>query len=171
MLRGSKILLRAVEPEDLDLMYLVENDSSLWQYGCSNVPYSRYALRRFIEETRNDIFQDTQLRLVMETLDGVAVGFVDLQNFDAMHDRAEVGIVVVPEAQGRGYAKEALMLLSQYAGMHLHLHLLYAVVAARNVVACRLFRCSGYEQNSLLPGWLKDGNGEYADANLFMLTL
>lgn len=163
-------MLRAVEPEDLDLMYLIENDSCLWQYGCSNVPYSRFALRRFIEETQNDIFRDGQVRFVIQTHEGVAVGFADLQNYDATHNRAEVGIVLVPEAQGHGYAKEALMLLSRYADMHLHLHLLYAVVSDRNLAAKTLFQKAGYNLTSILPEWLKDGNG-YSDANLFTIIL
>ena len=36
--------LRALEPEDLDFLYIIENDSSLWKFGASNVPYSKYVL-------------------------------------------------------------------------------------------------------------------------------
>ena len=35
------IRLRAIEPEDLDLLYLIENDTRLWNVGTTNVPYSR----------------------------------------------------------------------------------------------------------------------------------
>ena len=55
LLRSSRILLRAVEPEDLDLMYLIENDTQLWTSGVSTVPYSRYALRQFILKSSNDM--------------------------------------------------------------------------------------------------------------------
>lgn len=170
MIKGERVLLRAVEPEDLDLMYLIENDTELWQFGCSNVPYSRHALRCFIEETRNDIFLDRQLRLVIQTQEGVAIGFADLQNYDPQHNRAEVGVVLVPEAQGKGYAKEALMLLSQYAGRHLHLHLLYAFVSGKNAAARRVFTKAGYNLVSVLPEWLKEGNG-YSDACILTLVL
>ena len=43
--------LRAIEPEDLDLMYIVENDLAVCRYSSTNVPLSRYALRRYIEES------------------------------------------------------------------------------------------------------------------------
>ena len=33
MLEGSNILLRAVEPDDLDFLYRCENDTSVWRYG------------------------------------------------------------------------------------------------------------------------------------------
>ena len=29
--------LRAIEPEDLDLLYQIENDQSLWKVGATNV--------------------------------------------------------------------------------------------------------------------------------------
>ena len=35
MLKGKSIMLRAAEPEDLDLMYLIENDIALWAMGSS----------------------------------------------------------------------------------------------------------------------------------------
>ena len=76
-------MLRAAEPEDLDLMYLIENDIALWAMGSSNVPYSMYTLRQFIEQTSNDINTDGQVRLVIALSENRnAIGFVDLQNFD-----------------------------------------------------------------------------------------
>ena len=170
LLDGELVVLRAVEPEDVDLMYLVENDTSLWHYGNSNVPYSRYALGRFIEQSSGDIYADGQLRLTVRTCQGVPVGFVDLQNFDHTHSRAEVGIVILPEMQGRGYASEALRLLSRYATAVLRLHLLYAVVSEDNDVACSLFSRSGFRLSCTLPEWLKASNG-YANARLYVKIL
>ena len=40
----NKIKLRAIEPEDLELLYKIENDVRLWNVGATNVPYSKYTL-------------------------------------------------------------------------------------------------------------------------------
>ena len=40
--------LRAIEPEDLDLLYRIENDTALWNIGTSNVLYSRYLLHDYV---------------------------------------------------------------------------------------------------------------------------
>ena len=40
----KRIRLRALEPEDLDELYQIENDRRLWDVGLTNVPYSRFAL-------------------------------------------------------------------------------------------------------------------------------
>ena len=52
MFAADNIRLRALEPEDLEWLYSVENDEELWQWGSSNVPYSRYSLKTYIAESR-----------------------------------------------------------------------------------------------------------------------
>lgn len=159
MLKSSKIKLRAVEPEDLDLMYLIENDTELWPCGRTSVPFSHYALKQFIEESSNDFFHDRQLRLVIEKTDGLSIGFVDLQRYDPQHHRAEVGIVVVPEQQRQGLATEALRLLAQYVSAHLGIHQLYALVPECNTASVALFSRCGYKKTAILQEWLNTPAG------------
>lgn len=164
-------MLRAAEPEDLDLMYLVENDTALWTVGSSNVPYSRYALRQFIEQTSNDINTDRQVRLVIAlTENRHAIGFVDLQNYDPRHRRAEVGIVLLPEWQHLGYAREVLGIIDRYASKHLFIHQLYALVSVDNVSALSLFSNAGYKRTATLPHWLCNGE-KWQDAMVYQKIL
>ena len=159
MLKSKKLKLRAVEPEDLDLMYLIENDTELWSYGQASVPFSHYALKQYIAESTNDFFHDRQLRLVLETADGNSVGFVDLQKYAPQHHRAEVGIVVVPEKQRQGLATEALRLLAGYVSNHLGIHQLYALVPKSNKASVGLFKKCGYKETATLQDWLKSPKG------------
>lgn len=159
MLKSNKIRLRAVEPEDLDLMYLIENDPALWSYGQTSLPFSHYALKQYIEENSHDLFRDLQLRLVIETADGLSIGFIDLQHYEPQHQRAEVGIVVVPEKQRQGIATEALRLLSQFASFHFDIHQLYALVPGNNAASLALFRRCGYKESATLQDWLKTPEG------------
>ena len=52
------VRLRAMEPEDLDFLYAMENDKEVWDVGCTNVPYSRYVLHDYIANASNDIYAD-----------------------------------------------------------------------------------------------------------------
>lgn len=159
LLSSPTLNLRALEPEDLDLLYTIENDTSLWPYGRSNVPYSRYVLRRYISECRNDLYADGQLRLMMETPDHCTVGVADLAEYSARHGRAEVGIVVLPPFRRHGLAREALHLLACYARLHMAMTQLYAFVAEANEPAKKLFRSAGYDRECLLDGWLHAPQG------------
>lgn len=153
----KKIRLRAIEPEDLDLLYRVENDRELWGIGLSNVPYSRYALHDYVANAMNDIYTDGQVRLMVETEDGEVIGIVDIVNFDAKNCRAEVGLVIERKYRCQGYASQVLRLLDEYAVTGLHLHQLYAFVPSDNNPSISLFGKQGYSTSTELPDWLYDG--------------
>lgn len=159
------IKLRALEPEDLDLLYRIENDHELWEVGISNVPYSRYVLRDYIAHAQGDIYQDQQVRLIIENDEGRVVGVADIVNFDAKNLRAEVGIVILKEFRRKGYAKATLKELGSYALRTLHLHQLYVYVDGNNETSIQLFKNCGYQICATLHDWLYDGL-KYHDAVL-----
>ena len=161
MTSSPNICLRALEPEDLELIYRIENDPQFWRFGSSTVPYSRYVLRQYLSSAQNDIFADGQVRLVIQ-YEGVAVGFADLTNFDALHLRAEIGLAILPEYQGRHIGQATLKALCDYA-CRLHLHQLYAIIAATNKPATRLFKLLAFDASAVLHDWLRSEEN-YVDA-------
>ena len=167
---NDEITLRAMEPEDLDLLYKIENDQLLWNVGNTNVPYSRYVLHDYIANATGDIYTDQQVRLIVENEKGSTVGVADLMNFDAKNLRAEVGIVIVREYRRQGYALAVLEKMAQYALHVLHLHQLYAVVDMNNAASLELFRKAGYQKVSELHDWLYDGKN-YHSALLMQIFL
>lgn len=164
------IRLRAIEPEDLDLLYQIENDSSLWDVGTTNVPYSRYTLHDYIATSADDIYADRQVRLVIDNEAGETVGIVDLVHFDPQHQRAEAGIVILKACRHQGYATAALAELRTYALRVLHLHQLYAVVKSNNAEALQVFQNAGFSEQTVLKEWLFDGR-KYHDAHLLQSFL
>lgn len=160
---GQLIRLRAVEPEDLEVLYTMENYPENWDISNFTVPYSHYVLRRYIAEMECDIFADRQLRLmIVRQSDGKAVGTVDLNDFQPMHHRAEVGIAVMAGCRKQGYASEALSLLCQYAFGFLRLRQLTAHVTCSNEASHRLFQSCGFTDAGLLRQWWHIG-GEFQD--------
>ena len=163
-----QIRLRAMEPEDLDLLYHIENDHRLWNVGNTNVPYSRYLLHEYIAQATGDIYADRQVRLVIENEEGLTIGLADLMNFDAKNCRAEVGLVIITQHRCQGYGQLAVAEILHYALHVLHLHQLYAVIDAGNDGALRLFGKMGFSGTSTLPEWLYDGK-KYHDAVLMQI--
>lgn len=160
------IRLRALEPEDLEILYQIENDQALWQAGATNVPYSRYVLHDYIANTSSDIYADRQLRLMIEDSDeGLVVGIVDLVNFDPRHLRAEIGLVIRPNCRKQGYGKAVVAELCRYATEILHLHQLYVIIAEKNAAALQLFDKFGFSRSAVLQDWLCEGR-DYDDAVL-----
>ncbi len=165
MLENDTILLRAVEPEDLDFLYSCENNTSIWRCGSTTAPYSRFAIKQYIADAQNDIYTNKQLRLIicLKTNIKEAIGAVDLFDFDPYHQRASVGIVIDSiENQQHGYAQQSLQLIEEYAFCFLHLHQLYCSIAAYNKASVALFEKAGYVKCGTRKDWLKTENG-FAD--------
>ena len=166
MMHSDDIVLRALEPEDLELVFQIENDPSLWQYGSNKAPVSRYSIRQYLSNATNDIYRDGELRLVICHNDK-PVGFIDLTDMDSINSRAQVGVVVVPDAQQQGVGKRAIAMVEEYAAQVLHIHSLYAVVSEANTSASRAFLSAGFMQVSTLPHWVMNSEGRFEDALLF----
>lgn len=166
-LMNDRIYLRAVEPEDMDIMYEMENDPSMWDISSFTVPYSRFVLRQYIEGSQCDVFADKQLRLMVVRKDDRSIlGTIDITDFVPLHSRGEVGVAIHKDYRRQGYATDALNLLCQYAFDFLSLTQLYAHVAVDNEVCRTLFSSCGFVESGLLKKWVRVG-GEYKDAVIF----
>jgi len=167
---APQVRLRAIEPEDLDLLYRIENDTSLWSVATSNVPYSRYALHDYIASASGDIYTDRQVRMMIENTEGQVIGIVDIVNFDPSNRRAELGLVIEMPFRGQGYGQSAITAISHYALSVLHLHQLFACIDARNEACLQLFRQLHSQESARLRDWLFDGVN-YHDAIVMQVLL
>lgn len=161
-LKDDVMKLRAPEPEDLELLYAMENDTALWSVGNATLPYSRYTLREYLEQSRQDLITERQARFVIELSNGECAGMIDLVDYDPINSRAEVCIGVLGAYQGKGVATRALQLLCSYASGRLHLHQLYAYVPAWNEASIKLFEKTGFEITAKLSDWIREKDG-YSD--------
>lgn len=169
LLEGNTIRLRALEPEDLDFLYKWENDTTLWRYGSTLAPYSRFSLRDYLADSRLDIFQSRQLRLmVVLKSENMPVGTIDLYDFDPINGRAGIGILLDAAYRGQGLGMEALKLIQKYTFQFLMLKQIYAYVPERNVPSVKLFTKAGYKESGKLISWIKNGE-HYEDVYLMQL--
>ena len=166
----ANVVLRAMEPEDLDLLYQIENDIKLWNIGLTNVPYSRYVLHDYIATSSGDIYTDKQVRLIIEDEEHQTIGLVDIMNFNPQNRRAEMGIVVQEAFRQKGYGKDAIQKVMRYAKEILHLHQLYVVVNFSQKPTIGLFLRMGFKETCQLTDWLYDGE-VYHDATLLQCCL
>lgn len=165
-----KVKLRALEPEDLEFFYNIENDPDLWDISDYTTPYSHYVLHNFIANSTCDIYKDGQVRWVVENEQRDIVGMIDLTNFDPHHAKAELGIVIAKEYRGKKYAISALHQLIEYATNVLHLHQLYALIQPDNEISLALHEDAGFTCNGMLKDWFRTSKG-YSDACILQLLL
>ena len=160
-LTGRNIKLRALEPSDLEVLYQWENDPENWLVSNTRAPFSRHTLRRYIESSHQDIYEARQLRLMIDRkkpLPGEpdTVGIIDLFDFDPLHLRAGVGILIARKGDRmKGLASEAVALLIDFAFNTLHLHQLYCNVPEGNDASLKLFRKMGFREAGRKRDWMR----------------
>ena len=165
-LQNKLLSLRALEPHDIELLFDLENDVELWKYSNRNQPYSKDLLQNYIANSHKDIFETRQIKFTISTMEDIAVGFIDLFDFEPLHHRAEVGLVIRKLDPRKGYGAAALDLISNYGRKHLQLHQLYAHIAVENKISIQLFENKGY----CFVGIKKDWNfyeGKYHDEIIY----
>lgn len=167
LLNNSEISLRAPEPEDLDMLYAMENDTSIWMVSYNAVPYSRYQLKKYISESSHDLYTDRQVRFMIERVaDRKVLGCIDLTDIEPLHARAQIGIAICSEYRNQGVAKMAISLLCDYSQKCLRLRQLFAIVPLNNTLSEGLFSACGFVKSATLKDWLWN-ESEYQDAWIF----
>jgi diamine N-acetyltransferase len=169
-LTGNTIYLRALEPEDLEFIYAIENNESVWEVSNTQTPYSRFLIRQYLENAHQDIYEAKQLRLAICLRDTFeAIGLIDLFDFDPKNNRAGVGIVISNESnRNSGIGSEALQLVINYAFNQLQLHQLYANIGSDNEISKQLFTKFGFQKIGTKKDWIKVDN-IFKDEILFQL--
>jgi len=166
-LKGVNVYLRALEPEDLEFVYNVENDERVWEVSSTQTPYSRFLIKQYLENAHLDIYEAKQLRLAICTKKDEVVGLIDLFDFNPTHRRAGIGILILDQKQRRkGYGKEALQLIMKYGKTHLHLHQLYASISEDNKISEDLFTKADFKFIGQRKDWAIV-NGEFKNENLY----
>ena len=166
-LKGDKVNLRALEAEDLQFLYELENNPEIWEISGTLTPYSKHILKKYLENAHRDIYEVKQLRLCICTKDDRPIGLIDLFDFDPKHRRAGVGIIIASQGdRKKGAGSEALSLLSKYAFSILGLHQLFANVSEDNEASIKLFENLGFQKAGIKKDWIRAGE-KYKNEILF----
>lgn len=160
MLSNDRIKLRGVEPEDVDYLFNAENDMSLWKVSETLIPFSRNTLRQYAESV-HDLKVQGQFRFIIEdAIAGTPIGMIDLFDYNALHQRAGVGVVITDKMKrNAGYATDALTLLLKYAVDVLKLKQLYCSMHESNNESIKLFERLSFKKVGERKDWFHTENG------------
>ncbi len=174
-LENRDIILRAVEPEDLEILYQWENDPEIWTVSNTLTPFSRFIVKQYIENSQEDIFQTRQVRFMIDRKPSPenpvekTIGTIDLFQFDPFHLRAGIGILIKEKKnRKRGYAGQALDVLIDYCFSTLLLHQIFCNIPAHNTMSIYLFKSRGFSEAGRKKEWIRIQDG-WVDELFFQL--
>ncbi len=158
-IRGDKVVLRAIEPSDGQLLKdLINDPETEYMLGGWSFPVSTQVQTDWIAGLKNDIHT---LRCIIELMEeNVAIGTVMLSDIDYKNGNAQVHIKISGNGlRGKGYGHDAINTIVKYAHSELRLTCIYANVSSHNVASLNLFTKCGFIKEGLLRKRLfKRGN-------------
>jgi len=157
MLKSENLILRAIEPSDVEILFAWENNRELWYVSNTLTPVSRFVLEQYVLSAQQDIYTAKQLRLMIDKTDETGkatIGSIDLFDFDPSHKRAGIGVMIIKSEQKKGYASEALDVMIRYCFNTLHLHQVYCNIEVDNTASLNLFKKYGFSVVGTKRDWL-----------------
>jgi len=168
-LHNNKIILRALEKEDLEFLFAIENNEAFWEVSGTLNPFSKDLLKQYLSNAHLDLFEAKQLRMVVvDKSCNENIGLVDLFDFNPQHNRAGIGILIQKKYQNSGFASETLQLFLNYAFTTLNIHQIYANIPTDNEPSIKLFKKMHFNLIGTKKDWIVS-KGNYKDVNLYQL--
>lgn len=138
--------LHALEKEDLPFIHQLYNNAQIMKYWFEEPYYSMAQL----EENFNDSKHSEKTRQFILKRNANKIGYIGFYNIEWIHRKAEFGIMIDPNEQGKGYANVAMELAIDYAFSILNLHKLYLVVDQENEKAIHIYKKAGFHVEAKL---------------------
>jgi ribosomal-protein-alanine N-acetyltransferase len=162
-LSGKRIYLRPLEKKDLKGNYVSWfNNEAVCEFNSHHVfPYTVAQAKNYIESKSGD---KNNLALAIIVKKGNHhIGNISLQNINYINRAAEFAIILGENFfWGKGYAKEASLLIIAHGFKALNLHRIYCGTFAKNIAMQKLAKFLGMKKE----GEKKDAifkNGVYID--------
>lgn len=146
-LTAAGVVLRPLELADAEALYAAHSDEETHHYWSSPAHKSVEQTRAYIAETL--AVPGAHVWAITES-GGEALGRIGL--FIEREGVGEIGIIMRPEATGRGLASRALDLVLQHGFGPLGLHRIAADIDPDNTSSISLFLRAGFQREGVLRG-------------------
>lgn len=163
MLQGTRVLLRAARREDMLYVWRFNNDVEVELAGGGDPPMPQ-SLERLLAEFDTETTKGGRngASFIIEA-DDQCIGHCGLFMFDDAARTAALGITIGDkEYWGKGYGREAVQLLLDYAFRLRNLRRVWLTVNGRNERALRAYRACGFVEEGRLREHVWS-NGAYDD--------
>jgi len=123
MLEGRLVRLRALEPSDVERAYTWVNDREVTQFLLLRYPMSRTQEEKYLADAAEQGNAYADVRLAMETKDGLHIGMCGLHHTSPENRHASLGIMVGDKSYwSNGYGSDAVMTLLRFAFEEMNLN-------------------------------------------------
>lgn len=147
-LKGEKVLLRAIEKEDMEFLREMINDEEMEQNVVGwSFPVSKYEQEKWFE---SQIINKNNLRFIIE-FEGKRIGLVTITNIDWKNRKACHGIKLYGnDVKRKGLGTDTVKTIMKYAFEELQINKLYSTILENNEASLKLYEKCGWDQEGVL---------------------
>jgi RimJ/RimL family protein N-acetyltransferase len=170
MLASERVRLRAMVPDDADVLYEMWSDPELHLLTDDSpiLPESLPARRARLEKSLVEPNAEVARFTAETTADATVIGTCLLWGIDAFNQFAHLGISLLPAARGHGYGREMVGLLCRYGFRFRNLHRIELETLATNTAMRALAESCGFALEGTQREQAWDGEG-FSDIILYGL--
>jgi RimJ/RimL family protein N-acetyltransferase len=145
MLKGQNVLLRAMEESDLERLHAFNNDIEVELAGGGDPPMPQSLARLQAEFGQRASGGGRDNASFAIEAEGKLIGMCALFNFDETAHTCELGITIGDKDYwGKGYGREVVALLVEYAFRYRNFRKVWLKVNGKNERAQKAYRAAGF---------------------------
>ncbi|HYM14419.1 MAG TPA: GNAT family protein [Dehalococcoidia bacterium] len=144
MLRGDRVTLRPLEPDDAPVMWRWYQDHEFSVLDGNRYGTSLPALEAFVRSLGSPAFGDVSLGIEEER--GMLIGIVRLKRGAPEDRHADFGIAIERESWDHGYGADATRTILRFAFDEMNLHRVSLTVRDDNARARRCYEKCGFRE-------------------------
>ena len=165
--KGKRVFLRYPDISDLDEFTRLARKSEQFHRGVFRLARTKAEFQHLLERASTD---STEIFLICEAESGRIVGVISLsQIFYGPFKSAYMGYALGIGFTGKGFATEAIRLMTRHAFMELKLHRIEANIQPQNKASKNAAKRSGFLLEGYSPRYLKIG-GKWRDHERWAIT-
>jgi UDP-4-amino-4,6-dideoxy-N-acetyl-beta-L-altrosamine N-acetyltransferase len=160
MLKGEKVILRPLKLDDWHKTIIWRNDINIKKLAMMHpFPITEMNEIEWYEGLLKSK-SDRTIYFAVADKNDEPVGFIFLNNINRTNRNCYLGIVIGDtNNQGKGYGKDALITLLNYAFKNLNLKKVSVEVVETNINAIKLYKTIGFkEEGNMKEQFFSDGN-------------
>jgi RimJ/RimL family protein N-acetyltransferase len=155
-IEGKRIIIRAIEVEDLPTLHTWANDPKLASLLVDiHFPSSLWEQQRWFERIKT---QENTVRLAVQQKTGPLIGYTGFWDIDWRNQHAEHAVVIGdPENRKKGYGTEVILTCARYAFEEMGLYRLEASILETNEDSFQTYQKCGFKIEGKLRGRILRG--------------
>jgi ribosomal-protein-alanine N-acetyltransferase len=144
----QRLILKEIEFEDLDAIFLLRSDEAINKYIARESPKDISVVKEWLNKMKSGIAANTHLYWTINLKsENRLIGTICIWNYDASTNCSEIGFELMSDYQNQGYVSEAIKPVIDFAKTQLQLSNLVAFTHKENISSIKVLEKCNFEYN------------------------